>query len=396
MGIVSSYDDFSPLEEVIVGYPFHLSYSDDVSTQLFFPNVPLDGSGPGLRSRGLASLSGDGPHARVREELWEDLAALVEVLEGQGVTVRQPELVTEPVPVRTPDWKAEAGHCMMVRDMVLVLGDEIIETSPLVRTRYFETNAYKPLLYEYFHAGARWTVAPRPRMRDGDFDFGYVLRNGWTPPVPARGDPEIMFDAPQVVRLGRDLIFNCSTENHRLGARWLQRHVGERHRVHPVVTGIDDHVDCVLIPLRPGTLLVHGDFDLSTVPASLTDWEVIRHRPEARDYDGRLGLPLMGSPAVYMNVLSLDEERVVVEESETGLISLLERHGFTPVPCPWRHGRLVGGGFHCMTLDVRRRGPLRDYLGSGASEELDDRLAEDLRDRTTATADARPAEEAVS
>jgi glycine amidinotransferase len=62
-----------------------------------------------------------------------------------------------------------------------------------------------------------------------------------------------------------------------------------------------------------------------------------------------------------MNVLSVDEERVMVDDQEPELIAELERRGFTPIPCRWRHGRLIGGGFHCMTLDVRRNGDLEDY-----------------------------------
>ena len=64
-----------------------------------------------------------------------------------------------------------------------------------------------------------------------------------------------------------------------------------------------------------------------------------------------------------MNVLSLDEERVLVDDREPELMSLREGRGFTPIPCRWRHGRLIGGGVHCRTLDVRRRGTLEDYSG---------------------------------
>jgi glycine amidinotransferase len=43
-----------------------------------------------------------------------------------------------------------------------------------------------------------------------------------------------MFDGAQVLRFGRDLVFNAATENHRMGARWLSRHLRARHRVHVV------------------------------------------------------------------------------------------------------------------------------------------------------------------
>ena len=80
--------------------------------------------------------------------------------------------------------------------------------------------------------------------------------------------------------------------------------------------------------------------------------------------DGLLagGLPLLASQSIGMNVLSLDEEHVVVQGIQVPLIKSLEKAGFTPIPCPWRWGRTLGGGFHCMTLDIRRRSELERYL----------------------------------
>jgi len=155
-------------------------------------------------------------------------------------------------------------------------------------------------------------------------------------------------------------VFNCATQNHFLGAKWLEQTLGEEYRVHRVTTGFDDHLDCVLIALRPGVLLVHDSLDRATLPPFLANWDLIRYQPQERDC-GRHGLPLLASPAIFMNVLSIDEENVLVDDREPELMSMLERRGFTAIPCQWRHGRLIGGGFHCMTLDVRRRGDVSDY-----------------------------------
>ena len=51
----------------------------------------------------------------------------------------------------------------------------------------------------------------------------------------------------------------------------------------------------------------------------------------------------------------------VVEKSQVPLIKLLEKNGINCIPLQWRHGRTLGGGFHCVTLDVRRRGTFEDY-----------------------------------
>jgi glycine amidinotransferase len=362
---VRSHNDWDPLEEVVVGEPFHLGYSPDVSSSLFY-EIPLDDER--WQAAGLAAGATNGTLRRLEEELAEDLDGFVEVLTEAGVVVRRLEPLEPPSEIVTPDWRARSGHATMPRDLVLVVGDELIETPPLVRSRYFETLSYRRLLLDYFERGSRWTVAPRPRMGDESFDYSYAVANGWTHAVPATTVAEPMFDAAQILRLGRDLLFNCSTENHRAGRRWLARHLGGRYRVHEVDLGANgmhlakDHLDCVLIALRPGTLLAQDALDLSSLPPFLQGWEVIRYdSSQVVDETESYGLPVLASRLIGANVLSLDEERVVVQSQQTDLMRRLERHGFTPAPCRWRHGRLVGGGFHCLTLDVRRAGTLEDY-----------------------------------
>jgi glycine amidinotransferase len=64
-----------------------------------------------------------------------------------------------------------------------------------------------------------------------------------------------------------------------------------------------------------------------------------------------------------MNLLSLDERRVVVESQERELMDALRAWGFEPIPCPFRGFNALGGSFHCATVDVRRRGTLQSYFG---------------------------------
>ena len=43
-------------------------------------------------------------------------------------------------------------------------------------------------------------------------------------------------------------------------------------------------------------------------------------------------------------------------------MKLLEREGLDVIPLKLRHSKLLGGGPHCVTLDVRRRGTLERYF----------------------------------
>lgn len=366
---VNSYDEWTSLEEVIVGTPYHLDYHADESFQLFFFNNIGDISDRSVtnlnhmvaRTPG-SSVFGQKLSDRLREECAEDLEGFIKVLDEAGVTVRRPEPLTTVPVVTTPGWTAAMGHAMMSRDLFLVIGDEIIETAPLMRSRYFEGDLYKELFTEYFLAGARWTVAPRSRLLDRNLDYSYVVERGYTGPVPEDPFYEIMFDGAQCLRLGRDIIFNVSTENHRMGAAWLARHLGDEYTVHPVHL-TDNHIDATVVAPRAGVLLVTESVDLDLLPEGLRNWDVIRYRRFDKPVEIlEEGVPALASQSIGINILSLDGDRVIVQDIQEPLIRDLERAGFTPIPVRWRHSRTLGGGFHCMTLDIRRAGGLESYL----------------------------------
>lgn len=93
------------------------------------------------------------------------------------------------------------------------------------------------------------------------------------------------------------------------------------------------------------------------LPEALRKWDIIpvtanELSAEAYEHENIS----LASIAIDINVLSIDEDKVIVNKAEKGVIELLERHGFTPIPVSFRHGLALGGAFHCVTLDVRRRG----------------------------------------
>ena len=63
-----------------------------------------------------------------------------------------------------------------------------------------------------------------------------------------------------------------------------------------------------------------------------------------------------------MNVVMLDEERVIVSKGEERLIAAFKKWGFTPIGCPFYDFETIGGGFHCASVDICRRGTLESYL----------------------------------
>lgn len=63
-----------------------------------------------------------------------------------------------------------------------------------------------------------------------------------------------------------------------------------------------------------------------------------------------------------MNLFSISPNLVVVDRDQTGLIKLLEKNGLDVLSLKLRHSRMMGGGFHCVTLDIRRKGTLERYF----------------------------------
>jgi glycine amidinotransferase len=276
--------------------------------------------------------------------------------------------------VHTPAWSAAVVPPLNVRDNTLILGNEIIETPPMIRSRYFETQFLKPVFAEYFRRGARWTVMPRPFMTDASFDLSYTrdaTAGGPTEPISdPRPSPydvgfEMMFDGAQCLRLGRDVVVNISTANHALAVDWLERHLEGRFRLHRVYRLSDSHIDSMVLALRPGTLLVRNERVAELLPEALRTWDtIVAPAPATNNFpaydDDDL---ILTSPFIDLNVLSTSPDTVLVNDACPELIRTLERHRFTVVPVQHRHRRLFGGGFHCFTLDTVRDGGPEDYLG---------------------------------
>jgi hypothetical protein len=107
-----------------------------------------------------------------------------------------------------------------------------------------------------------------------------------------------------------------------------------------------------------------GRINDETLPEILKQWEVIYSPPmENTDrYDAEYLSKSIGSKWIDMNVFSINPDLVVVDRDQTALIKLLERHGLEVIPLKLRHSKMLGGGFHCVTLDIRRAGSLERYF----------------------------------
>jgi glycine amidinotransferase len=353
--VVCSWNEWDPLREVIVGTA--RGAAEPAYEPAYSPYFGADDHGRAFRG------------ARIMDELVEDaerqLDDFAQLLTDRGIVVRRPDPVDHEASVKTPDWEAPYGRANACpRDLLLVIGDEIIEAPMAQRARFFEYRAYRTLLAEYFRAGARWTAVPKPLMADalyderarkGDEPFDFAAR-------PLLTETEPVFDAASFVRFGRDIFWQPDLVSNQLGADWLQRHLGPEFRVHRIGfrEALPTHIGTTLVPVRPGIVLVNparpctdDSLDLFTA----NGWRVIE-APVSRNGAASRDV----SSWISMNILMLDEHTAVVERREQPMIELLESLECEVIPVAFDRVYPFGGSFHCCTTDVRREGELRSYF----------------------------------
>ena len=166
---------------------------------------------------------------------------------------------------------------------------------------------------------------------------------------------------------------------------WLQSVVGNEYRVHST-TDIyrSSHIDSTVLCLKPGLVLFNGArVNEKNCPKIFEKWDKLyfsdvaptseselKIQKEIRDPIGKklneLGFQTnlfeMSSPWVGMNLLSIDQETVIVDERQKNFIKFLEQKKIKVIPVKMRHIYTQGGGIHCATLDTVRDSKLEDYF----------------------------------
>jgi len=369
MNTVNSHNEWDPLEEVIVGDGFPTSLPLlDLSFNLFFHD--------NLRNTNQKQYEfGNPPYYSIKkrhcEEHSEDLEKFCELLKSLNIKVRRPKKPQRLEQIKTPLWSSNNHPALNVRDMAMIVGDTIIESSPVCRFRYFENDFLHHLFLEYFKGGSKWIQSPKPLMTDNSFDLSYINEDdGKQHYIDLQRKThymdcgyEIMFDTANCVRMGKHILMNVANENQKLGAQWLQNTLGNDYKV-LTVSLTDSHIDSSFLPLKPGVAIVTREYIKEKLPPELQSWDIIyipmRDRSE-EDYKSQ-GIKL-ASPRVELNVFSISPELIVCHsEYEKILNKLLKKHNIEAIGTPFRHCEIFSGGHHCTTLDIRRKGILENYF----------------------------------
>eukprot|EP00921_Rhytidocystis_pertsovi_P007953 GHVQ01013152.1.p1 GENE.GHVQ01013152.1~~GHVQ01013152.1.p1 ORF type:complete len:373 (+),score=46.04 GHVQ01013152.1:244-1362(+) len=368
MAIVHRWNDFDLLEEVVLGIADRACFPPcEPACQSEFNNDEF--------SRWLPWPSGP------KLQDWIDkcnlqLNGLREALEGEGVTVRRPEVIEYNTKVVTPDFEISNQYCSVCpRDVMMTVGSEVIEAPMSKRHRYFEFRPYRKLVKDYFDRdpACQWVAAPKPLMADESYNPDF-----WNWTIEQRKErmhkyeyvtteEEVFFDAADTMLLGQDMFVQQSMTTNLRGFKWLQKHFKasqniDCHLLHFPYDLFPSHIDCTFVAVRPGLCLtnperppVHEEVKIFTD----NEWE-LRDVP----YPSTDQMPVFcqSSKWLAMNVLSVSQNKIVVEEQEVALAKFLEDLGFDVISVPFRNVFEFGGSLHCSTWDVRRRGERKNYF----------------------------------
>ena len=363
--IVNSWNDWDPLKHVIIGSCTGccIPPSEEPSEM----KIPEDSDMRGMPYGPRSQESVDKGNAQ--------LDAFQVLLEKRGIKVDRPTPIDFYQEIGTPDWKnACMFGCMPPRDVLLTVGNEILEATMSYRSRWFEYLCYRPLLQYYFDNDPemRWEAAPKPRLTDKSYNKGY-LYDGITMEERLKRvadlyfvttEYEPLFDAADMMRMGKDIFCQHGLTTNRKAMDWLRRHF-PNHRIHSLNFPGDAypiHIDATFVPLREGLIINNPN---RTLPVGMeqifteNDWEIVPAAQPAH----KTPPPLCYSSVwLSMNCLVIDPKTVCVEASEVNQLEQMDKLGLEALPVPFRDAYPFGGGLHCSTADVYREGTCKNYF----------------------------------
>lgn len=273
-----------------------------------------------------------GPYPQqVVDEANEDLETFTNFLKDQGVDVVRPDKTD----------CAYYNYCP--RDSVFIHGELTLATPMPIRARKGEWKAFEkhlnnPIQVPCYH-------------ESGLYNTDCVGNKD----ILALTEFEPAFDAANIIRANDDVLYLVSNSGNKLGSVLLQEALGNTAKVHLLQDVYSYmHIDSTVAFLREGLLLANPSRIKSKddLPEPFRSWDII-WCPEPVDI-GHYPKWCNASTWINMNLFSVNSKLVALEEKQVPLRKALEAQGIDCAMLPMRHQRTLGGGFHCVTLDVER------------------------------------------
>lgn len=245
-----------------------------------------------------------------------ELDTLSETLLRHGVTVYRPR------PMNFVAADGMYNYCP--RDRLLIWNDTVVDVNMMYPCRNQEIKNYDRVLNQAS------TVLTMPR------DSGMIL------------------DAANVCRLGNTWLFLESASGNREAYKWLCNKFPQvKIELCNFYSGV--HIDSTIVPLREGLVMLNASrINKDNCPRAFDYWEKIWITDDMIVPQDFYQYPY-ASKWIAMNMLAIDPETVIADAQQTQLHKILKQHGISVIPLTLSHARTLGGGFHCVTLDLERQ-----------------------------------------
>ena len=300
---ISSHNEWDKLREIVVGTATNANWP------INDPVFALESKKTTWKKTPVPS----GPVPQwIIDETNEDLDGLVDILKQAGVVVHRP------TDLDFPALDGMYNYCP--RDRLIVAGDILVDCAMLYPCRDLEIAALN-------HVTHNNKIVTMPR------GAGMVL------------------DAANVLRLNDKWLYLESVSGNRPAAEWLAQQFPSID-IYGCSFYSGVHIDSTIVPLREGLVLLNGSrVTPENCPEVFKDWDKI-YVTDVKEQSFHQ-YPY-ASKWIALNMLAIDPQTVVVDRNQSALIRKLEKLKFTVIPHELRHSRTLGGGFHCVTLDIWR------------------------------------------
>ena len=249
------------------------------------------------------SLSKKAMPQSIIDETEEDLNGLANILTKFGAKVFRPKVHNLEKFCSSPHWYTTGNNSYNARDLNLVVGNYLIESPSQHASRYYETTTYYDIFYNnYFDDGFKWIAGPKPLLNYEPLEPMKVKENtseakryseltkGKKETFHKLSEKEILFEAANTLRMGKDLLYLASSSGNIKGAKWLQEILPQDYKVH-ITSEIyrSSHIDSTVLCLRPGLVLLNSiRVNENNCPKIFEKWDKIWFSDVAPTSDAEL------------------------------------------------------------------------------------------------------------
>ena len=252
-----------------------------------------------------------------------------------------------------------------------IIPQAVMDLDRFARTLEQEkVKVYRPKQNNFTWGGGMYNYCPRDRLliigdtvvdcnmqysiRNNESKYLDVVLNKAKRILTVPRDNDIFFDAANVCRLNNKLLYLISKSGNINGAEWLADNFPD-HEVEITRTYSGVHIDSTFCPVADGLVVINKDrVNKDTLPQCFKDWEIIWLGNEDLPQKNVFAGEAVASNYILLNFFMIRPNLAVIDDAPV-LQDALKINGIDSYVIPFTHSRTLGGGHHCVTLDLHRR-----------------------------------------